>query len=289
MNILSSYLKNWRLKLSVDKTVSTMFHFNNRKASRQINIMVDSTRLQSQASPTYLGVKLDRTLSFKQHLESARAKTTARTALIRRLAGTTWGATTRTLHISTKALVFTASEYCAPVWCCSPHVRKLDTALNEALRTVSGCLRATLAYQLPVLAGIAAAEGRREGAMLALAQKTEKDESHLLHKTITERPQRKHLKSQRFFAIHAQELLSTTPADTSRASWVKARWREQWRAAEPSRLHRYIEDPTEVPGDHLPRKQWTTLSRLRTGVGRFAESMQWWGLAAPNTGHQMVT
>lgn len=45
MNILSSYLKNWRPKLSVDKTVSTMFHLNNREASHQINIMFDSTRL----------------------------------------------------------------------------------------------------------------------------------------------------------------------------------------------------------------------------------------------------
>ncbi len=160
MRNLSSYLKNWRLKLSIDKTVSTMFHLNNREASRQINIMVDSTRLQSQASPTYLGVKLDRTLSFKQHLDSAKAKTTACTARIRRIVGTTWGATTKTLRISTEALVFTAAEYCAPAWCRSPHVKKLDTALNDALCTVSGCLRATPTHQLPVLAGIAPAEVR---------------------------------------------------------------------------------------------------------------------------------
>ena len=114
--------------------------------------------------------------------------------------------------------------------------------------------------------------------MLALAWKAETSEAHLLHKTIMERPQRKRLKSRHPFSLHAQELLNSTSAGTSRASWVKSRWREQWRGAEPSWLHRYIEDPTEVPGDHLPRKQWTTLNRLRTGVGRFAESMQRWGL-----------
>lgn len=278
MNILSSYLKTWRLKLSVEKTVSTMFHLHNKEATREINIMVEDARLQSQSSPTYLGVKLDRTLSFKQHLDSVKGKTTARAALIRRLAGTTWGATTKTLRISTEALVFPAAEYCAPVWSRSPHVKKLDAALNTALRTVSGCLRATPTNQLPVLAGIAPAEVRQEAATLALARKALMSESHLLHKVVTETPQRTRLKSRRPFATQAQELLRTTPADTSKASWVKARWRDQWKAAEPSRLHQFIEDPTDVPGQHLPRKEWTTLNRLRTGVGRFGAAMQKWGL-----------
>ena len=48
--------------------------------------------------------------------------------------------------------------------------------------------------------------------------------------------------------------------------------------SEPCRLHHFIEDPTDVPGQDLPRKDWTTLNRLRTGVGRFGASMQRWGL-----------
>ena len=88
--------------------------------------------------------------------------------------------------------------------------------------------------------------------MLALARKAQTSESHLLHKIVTESPQCKRLKSRRPFALQAQELLRTTPADTSKASWVKARWKEQWKAAEPSRLHHYIKDPTDVPGQHLP-------------------------------------
>ena len=39
-----------------------------------------------------------------------------------------------------------------------------------------------------------------------------------------------------------------------------------------------MEDPTDVPGQHVPRKEWTTLNRLRTGVGRFGAAMQKWGL-----------
>ncbi|XP_068613734.1 GILT-like protein 1 [Brachionichthys hirsutus] len=75
----------------------------------------------------------------------------------------------------------------------------------------------------------------------------------------------------------AQELLHTTPADIPKESWVKARWRDEWKGAVPSRLHRCIEDPTDVPGQDLPRKERNTLNRLRTGVGRFAATMQKWG------------
>ena len=38
--------------------------------------------------------------------------------------GTTWGASAKTLRISTQALVFPAAEYCAPVWSRSPHVNR---------------------------------------------------------------------------------------------------------------------------------------------------------------------
>ena len=102
--------------------------------------------------------------------------------------------------------------------------------------------------------------------MLALSRKAQTSESHILHKIVTETPWRVRLKSRRPFATHAHELLRTAPADVSKAAWVKARWRDQWKLAETSRLHRYIDDPMDVPGQDLQRKQRTTLNRLRTGV-----------------------
>ena len=56
MSTLSTYLRDWRLKLSVAKTTSCVFHFSNREASRELNIMVNNKILQSQTAPSYLGV-----------------------------------------------------------------------------------------------------------------------------------------------------------------------------------------------------------------------------------------
>ena len=69
MTILVDYLRKWRLQLSVCKTVSAAYHLNNREAKRELDVFVDNKRLVCQQSPKYLGVRLDRMLNFKQHLE----------------------------------------------------------------------------------------------------------------------------------------------------------------------------------------------------------------------------
>ena len=97
-----------RLQLSIGKTVSAAYHLNNRETKRGFYVFVDNKRLVLQQAPKYLGVRLDRMLNFKQHLEVA-GKVTSRVSPIRRLAGTTWGASAETLRISTQALLFPAA------------------------------------------------------------------------------------------------------------------------------------------------------------------------------------
>ena len=143
----------------------------------------DNKSLVFQQAPKYLGVRLDRMLNIKQHIEKVAGKVTSRGPLIRRLAGTTRGASAKTLRISTQALVFPAAEYCAHVWSRSPHVNMVDVVINSSLRTISDCLKPTPVFQLPVLAGITPAGLRRKAATLALARKSVKHDWHILHDT----------------------------------------------------------------------------------------------------------
>ena len=279
MVILVSYLRRWRLQLSIGKTVSAAYHLNNREAKREVNVFVDNKRLECQQAPKYLGVRLDRTLSFKQHLDDVKAKVTSRVSLIRRLAGTTWGASATTLRISTQALVFSAAEYCAPAWCRSPHVKKVDTVINNSLRTITGCLKPTPVSCLPVLAGIAPAGLRREAATLNLARKAQTHDWHILHNTTVDTRPPNRLKSRHPYNKAAQEMLRSIPEDLSTSSWLAASWKQEWESAGPSHIHQYIWDPGDgVQGEDLPRRQWTLLNRLRTGVGCFKSAMKKWGL-----------
>ena len=81
-------------------------------------------------------------------------KLSSHVTLLRRLVGSGWGAGAKTLRIATLSLVYSAAEYCAPVWCRSAHTRLIDNVLNDALCIVIGCLRPTPTNHLPVLSGI---------------------------------------------------------------------------------------------------------------------------------------
>ena len=136
MSTLSAYLQTWKLKLSHTKTVTAAFHLNNREAKRELKIYNNGRLLPFCPTPTYLGIKLGRSLTFRHHLVGLRKKLSSRVTLLRRLVGSGWGAGAKTLRIATLSLVYSTAEYCAPVWCRSAYTRLIDSVLNDALRIV---------------------------------------------------------------------------------------------------------------------------------------------------------
>ena len=115
MSTLSAYLQTWRLKLSHTKTVTATFHLNNREAKRELKFYNNDRLLPFCPTPTYLGVKLERSLTFCDHLVALRKKLSSRITLLRRLMGSGWGAGAKTLRIATLSLVYLTAEYCASV------------------------------------------------------------------------------------------------------------------------------------------------------------------------------
>ena len=97
MKDLADFLQTWRVKLNKTKITSTPFHLNNHKAQRQLNICVHRTTIPYNPHPIHLGVKLDRLLTYSQHIEGLRGKVMARNNFIRCLSASTWGANAKTL------------------------------------------------------------------------------------------------------------------------------------------------------------------------------------------------
>ena len=211
MALIAAYMNTWRLKLSTAKTTATAFHLNTKEARRQLTVNLNGTPLLHNPTPTYLGVKLDRQLTFKQHLESLRAKVSSRNNLLRRLAGSSWGASPSTLRTGALALVYSSAEYAAPAWCRSSHVKKLDTTLNDTLRIITGCLKPTPTEFLPVLSAIAPAALRREHHTHRLVTKASQDPNHLLHNLVSgsHKLGRQRLPSRCPFSRHSASLVGS--------------------------------------------------------------------------------
>jgi len=70
--------------------VSAVFHLNNKEAKREVKVNFNNKTLPFCSEPKYFGLTLDRSLTYRRHLESLRKKPTSLVALLRRLAGSSW-------------------------------------------------------------------------------------------------------------------------------------------------------------------------------------------------------
>jgi len=62
------------------------FHLYTKKAKREMKVYFNSEPLPFCSETKYLGVRWDRSLTYRLHLESLRKKLTSRVALLRHLA-----------------------------------------------------------------------------------------------------------------------------------------------------------------------------------------------------------
>ena len=152
---LSSYYKMWFLNANPGKTQVCALHLNNNQAQRTLKIKWEGKTLNHDKFPVYLGVTLDRTLSFRVHVRNLKEKLSSRNNLISKLANSSWGADPKTIKTSVLALCYSTAEYCAPAWTRSCHAAKVDVELNQACRNITGNLKPTPLSSLYCLASIA--------------------------------------------------------------------------------------------------------------------------------------
>ena len=161
------------------------FYLRNREAKRELNVVWqwNDTRL-SNTTPVYLGIHLDRTLCYKTDIEKTKMKVNARKIIIRKLANSKWGCKASTLRVrpSCLALCYSAAEYACPVWARSTHAHKLNPALHDCCRIISGCLKPTNLDSVHLLAGIAPPHIRTVACRMERTQQTTDARHQLFHR-----------------------------------------------------------------------------------------------------------
>ena len=144
------------------KTQVTAFHLRNKDAKRSLKVVWNKTELENTTHPKYPGVTLDGSLSYKQHIQNTKMKVATRNNLLTKLVTSKWGSNPSTIRTTALALSYSTAEYAVPVWASSAHAWNLDPKLNQACRSVTGCLKPTNVEDLYLLSGIAPPAIRRD-------------------------------------------------------------------------------------------------------------------------------
>jgi hypothetical protein len=150
VNMLEQYYKKWNITINPEKTEVIVFtkKFKNHRILTPIKVNNHNTKPTHTVK--YLGVHLDKTLSYKQHIKATIQKAYGVMRLIYPLM-----AQNSKLNRTNKKLLYTTLirpmiTYAAPVWCkiSNTAMRRLQVYQNKCLRLITNSERYTRITEL---------------------------------------------------------------------------------------------------------------------------------------------
>ena len=92
------------MKVNATKTTYTVFSLSNKEQT--VNLKLEGQKLKQDKCPTYLGITFDPRLTWKHQIEKAQTKGIQRLSILKKLAGTQWGANADILKKTYKGYVW---------------------------------------------------------------------------------------------------------------------------------------------------------------------------------------
>lgn len=144
VNMALSQLYNYYndiLHLKINPSKSSVMIFGNDSSTS--NIIYNNEIIPKVSSKKFLGIILDKKLTFETHIRHISKNALKGLNLMKCLAGVSWGADPKILSLLYKAIVRSHFDYSSLAYMYSSHVNKLDVMQNRALRIISGAMCST--------------------------------------------------------------------------------------------------------------------------------------------------
>nr|KAG5689418.1 hypothetical protein BaRGS_017936 [Batillaria attramentaria] len=178
---LTAWTNTWGVTINKEKSSATLYTLSTKTSAGNLNL--EDTPLRYEDQQTYLGVTFDKRLTWKQHVQNAEAKARRKLNIMRKLAGTQWGANEKILKNVYQGSVRPHLEYGSSSWmtAAQSHQQTLQRVQNQALRIITGAMRSTPIEKMEQTTGIPPLKNRWECKAMMQYTKAEKTENHLMH------------------------------------------------------------------------------------------------------------
>ena len=189
------WTEDWGLELNTSKTTATLFSLST--SQERVKIKLKGKDLPQSDTPAFLGIKLDTRLTWKPQIEEMERKGIRKLAILKKLAGTIWGADSRLLARVYTGAVRPTMEYASTSWGTASKTNKsrLDKVQNIGLRLILGAMKTTPIHDMEKTTDIEPLERRRNLKVLMQGEKMRRLPSHHLHHRL-QQPTKNRLKRQ---------------------------------------------------------------------------------------------
>jgi ribonuclease HI len=187
VNKVAEWTDKWALKINTQKTAVTLFTLSTAK--EKVTLRLNNEIIPQTDTPTFLGTTLDSRLTWKPHIEGIHEKAHKKLNLMKKMAGTTWGANPKILHQLYTGTVRPVTEYASTSWVTASKTNKskLDKVQNTGLRIILGAMKTTPITEMEKTADLEPLETRREYKALVQSEKARRLPSHPLHTKLQNR------------------------------------------------------------------------------------------------------
>jgi ribonuclease HI len=246
LSVIGAYCNFWKLKLNESKTVYSIFTRSTKASRKILQLRINGRSIEKEENPVYLGVKLDRTMMFKEHMNDLKEAAIKRLTLVKRLAGTTWGADKRTLRQLYIGYVRAKMDYCLPLQTvsCKTATDAVDRVQNQALRLICGGMRSTPTAACQIDANVEPLDLRRNKSLLeAIERYRRADQGHPNRKLVENWKQNNRLQQESPLDI-STKLTQHSHLPTDRENEVKCPGPPPWKPIYTAEIKTSLLDET---------------------------------------------
>jgi len=208
---LENWSRTWMVKVNEDKTTFTVFTLSTK--AQNVNLNYNGHRLQEEKTPIYLGITFDPRLTWKVQLQNNKTQAKLRMSLMKKLAGTHWGANQNVLKRLYVGKIRPSLEYGMAATCTASATQQnnRNKVQNQVMRIMTGAMCSTPISCLETITGQQSLQKRSDIKVLSQAAKFKRLNDHPMQNIMARRAPKKPRLQRKTFCKEAKRLEQIEP------------------------------------------------------------------------------